>query len=82
MRFMVIETFKARRAIVYERYRQQGRMLPDGLRYIDSWTERDGNRCFQLVESDKPELFETWIAKWNDLVEFEIVTLESSSMNG
>jgi hypothetical protein len=51
-------------------------MLPDGLGYIDSWLEKDGDRCFQLMETDSPELFETWIASWNDLVSFEVIELE------
>ena len=81
MRFMVIETFKADRAVVYERYDQQGRMMPDGLHYIDSWIERDGNRCFQLMETETPELFQSWTAKWSDLVDFEIVAIELSPTN-
>ncbi len=78
---MVIETFKAGRAVVYERYDQQGRMMPDGLHYIDSWIERDGNRCFQLMETETPELFQSWTAKWSDLVDFEIVAIELSPTN-
>ena len=77
MKYMVIETFRPGcRARVYERFREKGRMLPDGLRYLDSWVEKDGNRCFQLMETDAPELFEDWMEAWNDLVSFEIVTLE------
>ncbi len=81
MKYMVIETFKADRAVVYERYDQQGRMMPDGLHYIDSWIERDGNRCFQLMETETPELFQSWTAKWSDLVDFEIVAIELSPTN-
>ena len=61
---------------VYERFRNKGRMLPDGLHYIDSWLEKDGDRCFQLMETDSPELFEQWTAAWSDLVLFEITELE------
>ena len=77
----MIETFKADRAVVYERYDRQGRMMPDGLHYIDSWIERDGNRCFQLMETETPELFQSWTAKWSDLVDFEIVAIELSPTN-
>jgi hypothetical protein len=74
---MVIETFRPEcKASVYERFRQKGRMLPDGLRYIDSWLEKDGDRCFQLMETESPELFEKWIASWSDLVSFEVIELE------
>ena len=52
-------------------------MLPDGLRYIDSWLEKDGDRCFQLMETDSPVLFDQWTASWSDLVSFEIIELEN-----
>lgn len=48
----------------------------DGLQCLDSWVERDGERCFQLMETDAPKLFESWMQAWNDLVSFEIVELE------
>ena len=71
---MVIEPFKAgQRLLVYERFREKGRMLPHGLRYIDSWSERDGDRCFQLMETEGETLFDAWITQWDDLVEFEVV---------
>jgi len=77
MNYMVIETFRPGcRASVYERFREKGRMLPDGLRYLDSWVEKDGDRCFQLMETDSSELFDRWMEAWNDLVSFEIVELE------
>jgi hypothetical protein len=65
------------KALVYERFREKGRMLPDGLRYIDSWLEKDGDRCFQLMETDAPELFEEWIDAWRDLVAFEVIELDA-----
>ncbi len=77
MKYIVVETFRPGcRASVYERFREKGRMLPDGLRYLDSWVEKDGNRCFQLMETDVPKLFDYWMEAWNDLVSFEIVELE------
>jgi hypothetical protein len=77
MKCIVVETFRPGcKALVYERFRQKGRMLPDGLRYIDSWLEKDGDRCFQLMETKSPDLFETWIASWSDLVCFEVIELE------
>ena len=77
MKYIVVETFRPGcKAQVYERFRQKGRMLPGGLRYIDSWLEKDGVRCFQLMETDAPELFEKWIASWSDLVSFEVIELE------
>ncbi|MCI0490307.1 MAG: DUF3303 domain-containing protein [Blastocatellia bacterium] len=79
MLFMVIERFKNRDAeAVYRRFEEKGRMLPDGLKYIASWVETNRNRCFQLMESDDPRLFEQWIAHWQDLVEFEVIPVVSS----
>ena len=76
---MVIETFRpGSRTLVYERFREKGRMLPDGLLYLDSWLEKAGDRCFQLMETEAPELFERWIAKWSDLVSFEVIELEEA----
>ena len=48
-------------------------MLPEGLNYVNSWLEKNGDRCFQLMETDDPTLFETWFKNWNDLVSFEVV---------
>lgn len=80
MLFMVIERFKNRdAAAVYQRFREHGRMLPDGLKYIESWTEATFDRCFQLMECEDPRLFEQWVSRWQDLVEFEIIPVVSSA---
>ena len=79
MLFMVIEHFKNRdAAAVYRRFRAQGRMAPESLKYIDSWVETNFDRCFQLMECDDRELFGEWIAHWEDLVDFEIVEVRTS----
>ncbi len=78
MKYMVIESFAPGcKTLVYERFHQKGRMLPDGLRYVDSWLEKDGDRCFQLMETDSPKLFKEWTRHWSDLVSFEIIPLEA-----
>jgi hypothetical protein len=75
-RYLVIEHFAPdAKDKIYERFHQKGRMLPDGLVYIDSWLEANGTRCFQLMETNDPALFEPWIDCWKDLVRFEIVEL-------
>jgi hypothetical protein len=81
---MVIEMFKpGTKDKVYARFEAAGRMLPDGLKYIDSWLTEDGTRCFQLMETEDPELFNLWIEKWSDLVRFEIIpVLDSSTQKG
>ena len=58
---------------VYARARREGRLLPDGLRYVDSWARADLSGCYQLMECDDPLLLQEWIAQWDDLVEFRIV---------
>ena len=80
MLFMVIERFRdAGAKAVYERFRERGRMMPDGLDYVDSWVEAGFNRCFQLVKSDDPALIGQWTAQWDDLVDFEIVQVITST---
>ena len=75
-RYMVIEHFAPGATTkIYERFHQKGRMLPEGLIYIDSWLEKDGNRCFQLMETSDRSLFEAWADCWKDLVRFEIIEL-------
>jgi Protein of unknown function (DUF3303) len=79
MLFMVIERFRDRNpAPIYARLQEQGRALPDGLRYVDSWIEANFDRCFQLMECDDAVLFQQWILQWRDLAEFEIVPVSSS----
>jgi hypothetical protein len=77
MLYMVIERFRDASA-VYARFREKGRMLPAGLKYVDSWVEVNHARCFQLMECDDEGLFEHWAAHWNDLVEFDIVPVRTS----
>ncbi len=77
---MVIETFTRGAPPVYERAAERGRMLPPGLEYVDSWIdERTLDRCFQLMETDEPSLFDEWIASWSDLAEFEVVPVIDSA---
>jgi hypothetical protein len=79
MLFMVIERFRNRDAdAVYRRFREKGRMLPDGLKYVDSWVEMNFARCFQLMECDDERLFQQWTAHWDDLAEFEIIAVNKS----
>ena len=79
MLFMVIERFKNRDAVaVYRRTREQGRMMPEGLKYVGSWIEAYFDRCFQLMECDDPRLFQQWVVRWQDLIEFEIIPVVPS----
>ena len=79
MLFMVIERFKNQDAkAIYRRFRDQGRMMPEGLTYVGSWIEANLDRCFQLMECDDPRLFQQWVAQWHDLMECEIVPVVPS----
>jgi len=80
MMFMVIERFRDGDARpVYERADERGRILPEGLTYVDSWVEANLSRCFQLMECDDLTLLVTWISHWVDLVDFEVVPVVGSS---
>lgn len=80
MLYMVIENYVAGADAVYERALDKGRLLPDGLEYIASWVDADRrDRCFQLMRTQDPSLFETWISAWSDLVDFEIVAVVTSA---
>jgi hypothetical protein len=74
---MVIEKFNDAEA-VYRPFREKGRMLPEGLNYLDSCAESNHSRCFQLIECDNVQLFQHWIANWQDFVDFEIVEVVRS----
>ena len=79
MLYIVIERFKKREAIsVYRRFREKGRMTPEGLKYLESWVETNFDRCFQLMECADTQLLDKWAAHWKDLVEFEFVPVRRS----
>jgi hypothetical protein len=76
---MVIETYRQGAEAVYARAAARGRMLPPGLEYLESWVEEPGlARCFQLMETDDPGLFDEWVASWSDLVDFDIIPVIGS----
>ena len=78
--YMVIEHLRDTKA-VYERFAAKGRMLPDGLRYVDSWIVDTAamDTCYQLMETDDPALFDVWFARWSDLGSIEVVPVISSA---
>jgi hypothetical protein len=81
MLFMVVEHYTAGPDPVYERAAARGRMLPDGLEYMDSWVVDDDrmDRCFQLMRTEDPALLDVWIAKWDDLCEFQVFPVVDSA---
>jgi len=79
MLYMVVEHFRDRDALpVYRRFRDQGRLAPEGLRYIASWVTKDFGRCFQIMECDDSSLLTQWTDRWEDLVEFQIIPVVTS----
>ena len=71
--YMVVEHYKnADPRPVYRRFRDHGRLAPDGLLYVSSWVDHKFERCYQLMETDDPALLDQWIADWSDLVDFEV----------
>lgn len=80
MQFMVIETFKAGGAkAAYRRFRDRGRLMPEGLEYIGSWVQADLCRVFQLMACDDATLLQRWVARWSDIIDFEIVPVVPSA---
>ncbi len=80
MLFMVIEKFKdGDEKRIGERFRQQGRMMPAGVIYHASWIDPVAMRCFQLMEAPARASLDAWVARWNDLMDFEIVAVETSA---
>jgi hypothetical protein len=71
--YMIIEQFKNGDAVpVYRRFRDQGRLAPEGLSYVSSWVDTKLERCFQLMETDDPALLDEWLSRWSDIVDFEV----------
>ncbi|HET9250737.1 MAG TPA: DUF3303 family protein [Candidatus Eisenbacteria bacterium] len=80
MLYLVIEHFRnGDPEPVYRRFREQGRLAPEGLRYVSSWVTRDLKHCYQVMETDDPALLREWISRWEDLVEFEVIPVVTSA---
>jgi Domain of unknown function (DUF3303) len=77
--YMVIENFKNGDAVpVYRRFRDRGRLAPEGLSYVSSWVDENLDRCFQLMKTEDRALLDEWIANWRDIVDFEVHSVISS----
>ncbi len=80
MLFMVIERFRGGSPdAVGDRFKRLGRMLPEGVTCHASWMESGGERCFQIMETSSPAALRSWLARWEDLVNFEIVPVVTSA---
>ena len=80
MLYMIIERFRNGDAVpVYRRFRDQGRLAPEGLRYVASWITLDMTQCYQVMETDDPALIGEWTDRWSDLVDFEVIPVRTSA---
>jgi len=80
MLYMVVEKYRdGDPAPVYQRLRERGRLMPDGLEYRGSWVSEDLGRCFQVMECGERQLLDQWISGWADLVDFDVVPVITSA---
>jgi hypothetical protein len=80
MLYMIVEYFKNGDAKpVYRRFKESGRLAPEGLTYASSWVDSRMQRCFQLMETDDRRLIDQWMASWSDIVDFEVFEVMSSA---
>lgn len=80
MTYMIIETFRNGDAVpVYRRFRDQGRLMPDGLEYVASWVTEDFGTCYQVMRCADRSLLDEWMANWRDVMEFEVLPVMSSA---
>jgi uncharacterized protein DUF3303 len=80
MLYMVVEKFHDGDALpVYRRFREKGRLMPEGLRYVSSWITEDMRRCFQVMECDDRRLLDEWMGHWKDLMDFEVIPVITSA---
>jgi hypothetical protein len=75
--YMVVEHFKDAPAI-YLRFRERGRLAPEGLLYVSSWVDEKLEKCFQLMETHDRRLLDEWISNWSDLTDFEVYPVITS----
>ncbi|MFX0203704.1 MAG: DUF3303 domain-containing protein [Candidatus Hodarchaeota archaeon] len=79
MLYMIVEYFKNKDPKpVYRRFREHGRLTPEGLKYISSWVDDKMQQCFQLMETDDRRLIDEWISNWSDIIDFEVFPVISS----
>jgi hypothetical protein len=77
--YMVIERFRNGDAIpVYRRFRDRGRLAPEGVRYVSSWVDEDCTKCYQLMETTDRALLDDWMSHWRDIIDFEVYLIMTS----
>jgi hypothetical protein len=80
MLYMIVEHFREGDPLpVYRRFRERGRLAPDGLRYLSSWVADDLRTCYQVMECDERRLLDSWMSNWQDIVDFEVIPVVTSA---
>ena len=80
MLYVIVERFRdGDAAPVYRRFREKGRLAPEGLRYVSSWVTLDMTRCYQVMECDDASLLTQWTDQWKDIVDFEVLPVMTSA---
>ena len=80
MRYMIIEKFHPGKGkLIYQRFEEKGRMIPEGVEYINSWVNEPVSICYQVMESDTREKIQEWISHWDDLADFEVIPVLTSA---
>lgn len=80
MLYLIIETFhKGKVKTLYQRFAEKGRMLPEGVKYVNSWIDEPIEVCYQIMESDSLEKLKEWVGYWSDLADFQIVPVLTSA---
>jgi len=80
MLYLIVEHFRGGDAVpVYRRFRDRGRLMPDGIAYVGSWVTADFAHCYQIMECEDPSLLDQWMGAWQDLIEFEVVPVVTSA---
>lgn len=80
MLYMIVEHYREGDPIpVYRRFRDRGRLAPDGLTYVMSWVTPDLKTCYQVMETAERALLDQWLAAWADLVDFEVIPVVTSA---
>jgi len=78
--FLIIERFRNGDAVpVYQRFRDRGRMAPEGLTYVSSWVTTDLSLCYQVMECEDRALLDEWLSHWSDIVDFEVQPVITSA---
>jgi len=78
--YLIIERFKNQDPVpVYRRFRDLGRLAPEGLNYVSSWITSDLACCYQVMECEDRALLDQWMAQWSDLVDFEVLPVLTSA---